>query len=269
MAGIAPKTYLIGETKVDWDGMKEYLKDTDQLAFMDDCAAARDNDDLSGLEMLCSFYAKLCYSALVADGRNPNVSKVRSIRKNIEACHEHGHGSVFEHAMLNFVTTDCSRVFTHELVRHRVGTAFSQTSGRYVRLDHIRIVDGDPLLEPVREDVEAFCREVEVAYCEIAVQLGISEVTDMTMKKKLTSALRRIAPQGIVNEIGWSVNIRTVRHLVMMRTSRHAEWEIRKVFHDVFEIVRARFPTVFGGCNVELVDGLWEVTGLKMQPYQE
>ena len=263
---LEPTTYLIGQTKANWDGLGRYLKDTGQSDFMEDVQDAED-DGITGAEILCSFYAKLCYAALTPD-KNPNVTKVRGIHDNIRACHDHGHGSVFEHAVLNFITTNCSRVFTHELVRHRAGTAFSQTSGRYVRLDSIRIVDGDPLLDPVRNMIEEFGEEVQMAYHNLCEALDVNRITDMPTKKKMTSALRRIAPQGIANEIGWSANFRALRHMVMMRTSRHAEWEIRKVFHDVYELVDEGFPTVFEGAKRELVDGLWEVTGLNMQPYE-
>lgn len=46
-------------------------------------------------------------------------------------------GSVIEHHVTNWIFADVSRVFTHELVRHRVGTAFSQESLRYVRLNDL------------------------------------------------------------------------------------------------------------------------------------
>jgi thymidylate synthase (FAD) len=47
------------------------------------------------------------------------------------------HGSVLEHASDTFAFHNVSRVFTHELVRHRAGSAFSQESLRYVRLAEI------------------------------------------------------------------------------------------------------------------------------------
>ena len=54
----------------------------------------------------------------------------------------------------------------------------------------------------------------------------------------------------------------------MVRTSRHAEWEIRKVFHDVYELVDEKFNLMLHGAKRELVDGLWEITGMKLQPYE-
>ena len=97
-------------------------------------------------EILCSFYAKLCYASLT-DKKNKNITKTRDIEANIINILDSGHGSVIEHCSLNFIVANCSRIYTHEQVRHRTGTAFSQTSGRYVRSDVLDVVI-DPILEP-------------------------------------------------------------------------------------------------------------------------
>ena len=46
-----------------------------------------------------------------------------------------GHGSVLEHGWVSYMITNTSRVVTHELVRHRAGTAISQESLRLLRLE--------------------------------------------------------------------------------------------------------------------------------------
>jgi thymidylate synthase ThyX len=94
-------------------------------------------------------------------------------------------------------------------------------------------------------------------------------MTDFAKKKKITSALRRLLPNGQSNEIGFSVNLRSLRHLVMVRTSRHAEWEIREVFSQIYNITKKKYPLLYYGAKEEVVDGIAEVTGLKMQPYEQ
>lgn len=299
---VTPKTFLVGYTVPDLNQIREYLEHTGQEGFESDMQEALRDPKIEGGDMLCSFFAKLCYASLVP-GKNDNLTRTRSIRENIIATLAAGHGSVFEHCWLNFVTTDCSRVFTHELVRHRAGTAFSQTSGRYVRTDSIRLV-WDPILDPVKEEGEWTLDEIETRYRRMAVKLrlepcdlckqtgwvrnvgGIMEtgpgegqrpcptcqakplVTDFDTKKKLTSALRRFIPQGVANEIGWSVNLRALRHLIMLRTSPGAEWEIRRVFQDVYQIVRTRYPLMFHDAKERQIDDLLHVYGMKMQPYE-
>ena len=154
---------------------------------------------------------------------------------------------------------------THELTRHRVGTAFSQTSGRYVRGDTINLIF-DPILEPIREEGEELLRIIEEYYQRMVSKMSLNDMTDFNKKKKVTSALRRFLPNGQSNEIGFSCNLRALRHIIQMRTSRHAEWEIRFVFNQVYDICVNKFPLIFCDAKVEEVDGLTEVSGMKLQP---
>lgn len=262
---VTPTVYMIGETGIVGAELERYLADSGNADFLPTIQAAR-AEGLSDGEILTSFFAKLCYAALTV-GHNANITRVRDIPDNLKACTDHGHGSVFEHAQLNFVIRDCSRVFTHELVRHRVGTAFSQTSGRYVRGDTVDIVF-DPILEPVRDLIENLQWSIENGYRKAVKLMGLDSMTDFTLKKKITSALRRILPNGQSNEIGFSVNLRSLRHVVMMRTGRAAEWEIRHVFAQVYALVKAKYPTLFAGAREEVVDDIVEVSGIRMQPYE-
>lgn len=165
--------------------------------------------------------------------------------------------SVAEHCFLNFMMRDCSRVYTHELVRHRAGTAFSQTSGRYVRSDILNIVY-DPILDPIKEECEEIRQVIEMWYNDMQNKL-ILEGDNFSAKKKKTSALRRFLPNGQANEIGFSVNLRSLRHTIEMRTSSHAEWEIRLIFNQVYNLVNAKYPKMFFDAKVEKVDGLNEI----------
>ena len=256
-----PKTFLVGVTQPDFDGWLRYLEYTDQLQFMEQVNAVTNENEDAGSLCLVSFYAKLCYKSLIL-GKNANVSKVRDIEDNLKSIVQSGHGSVFEHVWLNFVTTDCSRVFTHELVRHRVGTAFSQTSGRYVAIDKIDLVI-PPELASVAADCEAFA-ESSAAQLRAMREKLIDSNMDFSQKKKITSAIRRLAPNGQTNEIGWSANIRSLRHMIEMRTSRHAEWEIRVVFSEVARLIQERWPLMLHGGQQSEIDGLTEWTKLKI-----
>ena len=129
MEYVEHKVFLVGETRIVEDGLKAYLKHAGVEDWWWECP--------SDSEMICEVMGRLCYRSFVP-GLNPNVSKVREgndvYLKNILNV---GHGSVIEHPVLNFVFADVSRVFTHELVRHRAGTATSQESLRFVRLDKL------------------------------------------------------------------------------------------------------------------------------------
>ena len=76
------------------------------------------------------------------------------------------------------------------------------------------------------------------------------------LKKKYTSAARRLAPIGLATNIGWSCNIRTLRHVIEMRTDPSSEEEIRLVFAKVAEIAIERWGNILGDYTVEMVEGL-------------
>jgi thymidylate synthase (FAD) len=254
---VIPKTYFIGATSLNIDNLIQYLTDTDQFEFVDEINQSI-KEGLNEGEILCSFYAKLCYASLT-NKKNKNISKVRAIHDNIISTIDSQHGSVFEHCNLNFVVTDCSRVFTHELVRHRVGTAFSQTSGRYVRNDVLKLVV-DPILEPVYDEIEEIRKSIENQYKIIEEKLGLDSMTDFSKKKKYTSAMRRIMPNGQSNEIGFSVNLRTLRQTIEARTSIHAEWEIRVIFNQIYYLVKDKYPAIFADAKIEMLEGQGQIT---------
>ncbi len=166
------------------------------------------------------------------------------------------HGSVLEHANWSFALRNVSRVFTHELVRHRAGSAFSQESLRYVRLTDIgfRV---PPALEPVREQVLSIVEQLEEFQVNAAEQLGIEEDgVPFHVKKEVTSALRRLAPIGLSTDILWTANARTLRHVIEMRTAEGAEEELRLVFDTIARIMQAEAPGLFQDFTRQ-EDGAW------------
>ena len=166
------------------------------------------------------------------------------------------HGSVLEHANYSFAMRNVSRVMTHELVRHRAGSAFSQESLRYVRLTDIgfRV---PPALEPLRGQVLAIVEQLEEFQRDAAEALKLDDAgVPFHVKKEATSALRRLAPIGLSTDIIWSANLRTLRHVIEMRTAEGAEEELRLVFDDVARIMQTEAPNLFQDF-VRQDDGSW------------
>lgn len=300
---VTPAVFQVGYTTMDMKGLRAYLEHTGQQEFLDTINQAA-VDGVEAAEVLVSTFAKLCYKSLIV-GENANITQVRDIKGNLKGCQQSAHGSVFEHVSLNFIVTDCSRVFTHELVRHRVGIAFSQTSGRYCRIEPGKLeLVFDPILKGCEPQLEKALEEIEKAVylleCEKGlrkpsekypgakpmdyyqeddagsienedmrwVPTGKEDGVNFDFKKKLTSAIRRIAPNGQSNEIAVSMNVRTLRHTIMMRTSRFSEWEIRLVFGEIYRICKEKWPLLFQDAKEREVDGLLEVYGMKMAPYE-
>jgi thymidylate synthase (FAD) len=68
--------------------------------------------------------------------------------------------------------------------------------------------------------------------------------------------LRRLAPIGLSTDIIWTANVRTLRHVIEMRTAEGAEEELRLVFDKVARIVSAEAPMLFQDFS-RTEDGSW------------
>lgn len=206
-------------------------------------------DGSSDGEKLVEFAGRLCYRSW-KPGLNPNVRKVRDDSgEYLQHILESGHGSVLEHANYGFIFRNVSRVFTHELVRHRAGVAISQESLRFVRLT------GIPMWIPdwAKEDMELVSKiwstmnNLEDLQDWMTAHFNL-ESPDMKFseKKTKTSFMRRFLPEGVSTDIMWTANIRALRHVIEARTDQGAEEEIRMVFGKVAEIMIDECPLLFG-----------------------
>jgi len=253
---IEPEVYLIARPQIDWRAIEEYLQ---AIGSNGDWYRARAWGDESPAQDLVEFEGRLCYRSF-EPGLNPNVTRIREGQDiYLENLLASSHGSVLEHATFSFVFHNVSRVVTHELVRHRVGTAISQESLRYVRLKEI------PFWFPAwaRDDEELMgqCEELlltlEAHQVWMAEHFGLNEEgISFAEKKAKTSFMRRFAPGGLATEIGWTANIRTIRNVIEQRTDHGAEEEIRLVFGKVARLMQKEIPVLMADYS-EQDDGCW------------
>ncbi len=250
-----PQVFLLARPSIDVEGMRGYLADVGGESWLQR-RLDESNGAPNGGELVVEFGGRACYRSW-EPGLNPNVRKVRTDQREYFAnILRSAHGSVLEHANYSLALRNVSRVFTHELVRHRAGSAFSQESLRYVRLTDIgfRV---PPALEPVREQVLALVEQLEEFQVSAAAELEIDEEgVPFHVKKEVTSALRRLAPIGLSTDIIWTANARTLRHVIEMRTAPGAEEELRLVFDRIARIMQAEAPGLFQDFSRQ-DDGSW------------
>lgn len=249
MKHVTPQCFLVAETKAVNKGVEDYLKSIG--------APDWDTDAPTDTEGLLEIAGRGCYRSFGA-GLNPNVTRVREgnglYLENIKG---QQHGSVFEHCYVSYIFTNVSRVFTHELVRHRVGVGISQESLRFVRLDELSfwippIIENHPEAKAIFEETIVY---LENRQKELANVFQI-DGRPFHEKKQITSAMRRIAPEGLGTMIFWTANFRIMRHVIERRTDPAAEYEIRLVFGEVAKQMVERYPNAFGDYEVVVVDGL-------------
>lgn len=251
---VEPKAFILAETCAV-DGMRSFL----------DAIGAQDwytpHDVASDGELLVEVAGRTCYKSFGTE-LNKNLTRVRSDHHEyIGNILKTKHGSVLEHATTTVGFVNVSRIFTHELVRHRAGCAYSQESMRFVRLEDV----GMYIPDCIRENEEAaflFQRAVvhaEAAYAELTDQL-VKDDMPFNKKKELTSAIRRIAPSGHSTNIVVTANHRAWRHLFELRTAPGVEEEIGVVFgNELYPQFAQRYPAFYqdGISNLDTSKQKW------------
>lgn len=254
---VTPKAFLIAETVVHEPVMMESLRHLGVEEWSTDAPdSASLLTEFAGKSCYMSFDKALNQNLTVVGGRNNHDY----IQQGIVA---QNHGSVLEHSTVTFFLTNVSRVVTHELVRHRAGTAFSQTSGRYVRSSEVDLYLPDDIVN-FPEASRVFRKAIRQMEENVAELNKITNIDTLSfaLKKRLTSAFRRITGNGVSNHLVMTGNHRAWRHILEMRTSVHAEEEIRVIMADVSRQLRARFPNIYGDAVVTVENGI-EVTTFK------
>ena len=236
---VKPKIFLIAETAINDYNLNGFLSEIG--------ASNWTTDAPSDSEKLTEIAGKTCYMSF-DESLNKNLTKVRK-NQNKEYIQDGiikvDHGSVLEHSTVTFAICNVSRIFTHELVRHRAGCAYSQVSGRYVRTEELEVYDPDFLNEDEKTVFSEIVEKIEYYYKSLEFEVFKRVGKDFAKKKKGTSAIRRILPNGQANHIIFTANHRALRHIINMRTSQHAEEEIKEVFLQIKDILKERYKNIY------------------------
>lgn len=241
--------FRIGETKLDPDGITQYLEALGAYEWMKErhWSTPPPQGEFDPASTLIEVAGRTCYKSFGL-GLNPNITKIHDDPADyIANALRKGDGSILEHASVTFAFVDVSRVFTPQLVRHRAGTAISQESLRYVRPRELRmtLVPGSELARlTALQDLTFELEALEAHYLKHA-ESQVTENLSFYEKKAWTSALRRMLPDGIATNIVWTANHRALRWILETRTSPSAEVEMRYVFDKVGRILRSDYPLLY------------------------
>lgn len=149
---------------------------------------------------------------------------------------DRGHESVLEHASLTFKIT-CDRGVSHELVRHRIAS-YSQESTRYCNyslgkfdgdLTFVKPFFYDEASEPYRIWYRSMA-EAEVAYMAL-----------LSMECKPQDA-RDLLPNSLKTELYVTMDMRSWRHFLKLRTSKNAHPQMREIALMIYDIFQSQFP---------------------------
>lgn len=175
----------------------------------------------------------------------------------------------------NFYISDVSRGLTHELVRHKFCTAFSQRSTRYVDESESEWI-WHPLLRKYEKELDKYliqCRSVHLDLPDDIKQTNWDTISDIewsckqgydlivkfleeklisegidkfTARKQGRGAARGILGNALSTELVFSTSLPQAVRIIQQRASTHADAEIRILGNELHEILKEDIAKYMG-----------------------
>jgi flavin-dependent thymidylate synthase len=139
--------------------------------------------------------------------------------------------SSFEFVDYIFMIEGVSRAFTHQLVRHRAGTAFAQQSMRTVDMEGFQFVEGPTVRVNENNDVGQRNRN---DFYRAAMHTVDSYYQELKRLGAANDDARGILPTNICTNIGFKANLRTLAEMGLKRLCVKTQGE----FQDVMKLMR-------------------------------
>ena len=142
--------------------------------------------------------------------------------------------AMMDHVVYMFEIEDCSRVTTHQLVRHRA-VSYDQESQRFSAATKEGVVT-PPNIQSNEAAYKAYDEALKSIYAayEKMVAAGIPK-----------EDARYILPSAIKTKLVMTLNARSLMHLVWQRTALQAQWEIRELATTLHELARDATPELW------------------------
>lgn len=181
-------------------------------------------------EVLAAAAAHLCYHDVSAVDIVATLDREQT-EHLLRVVLDSGHLSVVEHVTFTFAIDGISRVTSHQLVRHRVGTAISQQSQRYANVQEAGYVLPHSIAgHRLANSYEQNCRAAIRLYREL-IESGVPN-----------EDARYVLPQSIETRLLFTVNMRELRHMYEIDACLRSQWEIRRLVNLMKREIRAISP---------------------------
>ncbi|MDA4128478.1 MAG: FAD-dependent thymidylate synthase [Thaumarchaeota archaeon] len=141
---------------------------------------------------------------------------------------------VLDHVVYMFEIEDCSRVTTHQLVRHRLAS-YDQESQRFSSASR------EGSVTPVSiQSNESALKAYDVALK--AAYEGFEKLTSLGVPKE---DARYVLPSAIKTKLVMTVTARSLMHIVWQRTAMQAQWEIRDLVTKMMDLAKEATPELW------------------------
>lgn len=178
--------------------------------------------------------ARICYQSKELTTYEDRCEFIERLMKRDP---DNPHHSPLEHSSLSVIFTT-NRAISHELVRHRIAS-FNQESTRYCTYSNDKFTNNvtfinDTHQERYYEDWLDSCRDCERKYFQ---RLNDGYGTDEA---------RGVLNNDVKTEIMVTANYREWRHILKLRTSKQAHYQMRELMIPLKEYLAEELPCVFG-----------------------
>ena len=142
--------------------------------------------------------------------------------------------AALDHVVYMFEIEDCSRVTTHQLVRHRVAS-YDQESQRFSAATREGVVT-PPSVSSNEAAYKAYDEALKAVYAayEKMVAAGVPK-----------EDARYILPSAIKTKLVMTLSARSLMHMVWQRTALQAQWEIRELASTLHSLAKQATPELW------------------------
>jgi len=141
---------------------------------------------------------------------------------------------MMDHVVYMFEIEDCSRVTTHQLVRHRA-VSYDQESQRFSAATKEGVVT-PPSIQSNEAALKAFDEGLKAVY---------SAYDKMVAAGVAKEDARYVLPNGIKTKLVMTLSARSLMHMVWQRTALQAQWEIRELANTLHSLAREATPELW------------------------
>ncbi|MFP4021626.1 MAG: FAD-dependent thymidylate synthase [Halanaerobium sp.] len=176
--------------------------------------------------------ARLCYSKAGAEELEAKMTQEdmnNLVRKVVGL----GHYSTLEHTYFYFHIV-CSRVASHQLVRHRIGVSYSQRSQRYVKEDNFDYIT-PPKIAKNEKAAQEYKEWMEKG----------REIYNKMLEEDIPAEDARFVLPTVKTNLMVSFNARSLYHFFSLRCCSRAQWEIRSLANQMLKQVKDIAPVLF------------------------
>jgi thymidylate synthase (FAD) len=142
--------------------------------------------------------------------------------------------ALLDHVMYMFEIEDVSRVTTHQLVRHRMAS-YDQESQRFSSATREGFVT-PPTIKSNEAALKAYDDALKVVYD------AFEKMTSLGVPKE---DARYVLPNAIKTKLVMTVSARSLMHIVWQRTALQAQWEIRELANEMYNLARQATPELW------------------------